>query len=115
MHSHIHTHLQVTLDTRQALQGHMGSTAPRTGDTYVMLEAEVAASLWRPHFMLLRGRWEAKLLSMADERHRAEERDEKQGAPLELRPGQPHNTSRGPPRDYSCPGGVKRGGTSMVS
>lgn len=60
------THLQLTLAARQALQGHIGSTAPRTDDTVVMvLEAEVAASLWRPHLRLLRGRWEAAL-SMTD-------------------------------------------------
>lgn len=73
-HTHSHTHLQVALDARQALQGHMGSTAPRTDDTDVMLEAEEAASFWRPHLMLLRGRWEAKLLSMADTECRGDEK-----------------------------------------
>jgi len=109
----LHTHLQLTFEARQALQGLMGSTAPRTDDTDAMLEAEVAASLWRPHLMLLRGRWEAKLLSMADETPNAEEM--RRRTPLELRPRQPHNTSRGQPRYYACLGGVKRGGTRVVS
>lgn len=61
------SHLQCDLDARQALQGHIGSTVSRTDETVVMLE-EVAASLWRLHLMLLRGRCEAKLHSMADER-----------------------------------------------
>lgn len=61
------SHLQCELDARQALQGHIGSTVSRTDETVVMLE-EVAASLWRLHLMLLRGRCEAKLPSMADER-----------------------------------------------
>ena len=55
------SHLQVTSAARQALQGHIGSSVSWTDETVVMLEAEVAASLWL-HLMLLRGRFEAKLL-----------------------------------------------------